>query len=198
MPRPKIILVSISFITTSLLLFSNGCDSPLGHVQILSSNSTVLLKKYSDSSFSLISSLKRLDKSGIISEWKLNYPVFHFERGDIDGDGTEDILVGVIKPTRYDSVVRKRIFIFKLVDGYIRPMWLGSRVSQPLEDFKVIHTPTLNYIRTIEQESNGLFLVADYKWKGFGLRFMKYEARALHLMEAQKLLNQTIQANENA
>src|SRR5258708_7328270 len=40
-----------------------------------------------------------------ISEWKLPYPVYHFECADIDGDGTDDILVGVVKATKFDSVV---------------------------------------------------------------------------------------------
>ncbi len=131
----------------------------------------------------------RADQPGrSISEWKLNYPVYHFECADIDADGNDDIIVGVIKPTRFDSISRKRIFIFKLIDGYIRPLWLGSRVGQPLEDFKVVRGDSLNLIRTIEMEQNGNYLVADYKWQSFGLTFVKYVSRNINLKEARNLL----------
>jgi hypothetical protein len=125
-----------------------------------------------------------------ISRWELNYPTYHFECADINADKVDDILIGVIKSTRYDPYVRKRLFIFKLCEGYIRPLWLGSRVSQPLEDFKVIPATPMNLIRTIELEESGKYLVADYKWRGFGLTFVKYIARELDLQEAKKIFNQ--------
>ena len=36
-----------------------------------------------------------------VSEWELPYPVYRFDCGDLTGDGTPEIAVGVIKPTRY-------------------------------------------------------------------------------------------------
>jgi hypothetical protein len=123
-----------------------------------------------------------------VSEWKLRYPVFHFECADMDADGVKDILVGVVKATKYDSVKRKRIFIFKLLDGYIRPMWLGSRVSQPLEDFRVVAGSNGQVVRTIEIEQNGNYLVAEYTWKEFGLTFVRYVLRNSTLPTAQNTL----------
>jgi hypothetical protein len=157
----------------------------------------ITLKKYADSTFSLISSDRTAKDIHTISEWKLNYPVFHFECADVNADGNDDILVGVIKPTRFDSISRKRIFIFKLVDGYIRPLWLGSRVSQPLEDFKVAKCDSINRVRTIEREENGKYLVADYQWSGFGLIFVKYIIRNCDINAARTLLTQTKSGNEN-
>ena len=71
-----------------------------------------------------------------------------------------EIIVGVIKPTRFDPKPDKRLFIYRIADeAYIRPLWLGSRVAQPLEDFRVIreHTPVL--IRTMERERSGKYLI---------------------------------------
>lgn len=157
-------------------------------------NVEISLKQNADHSSTLVSS----DQAGhTISKWKLDYPVFHFECADVNADGMDDILVGVIKKTRFDSVCRKRIFIFKLFEGYVRPLWLGSRVSQPLEDFKVIHSKPVNLICTIEQEKNGKYLIAEYKWKGFGLTFVKYTKRNINLQEAIKLFNQSPTDHEN-
>ena len=48
-----------------------------------------------------------------VSRWKLPYPVYQFQTGDVDGDGRTDALVGVIKATRYDPTSGRRLFIFK-------------------------------------------------------------------------------------
>ena len=33
-------------------------------------------------------------------EWRIEHPVYQFQTGDVDGDGSEDAMVGVIKKTR--------------------------------------------------------------------------------------------------
>ncbi|HYV90549.1 MAG TPA: hypothetical protein VE978_02155 [Chitinophagales bacterium] len=151
----------------------------------------VYLERKSDS-LNIIHADSYSDKNLILSDkWKLNFPAYHFECADINGDSQEDILVGVIKPTRFDSVVRKRIFIFKLVEGYIRPLWLGSRVGQPLEDFRIVHHDGENFVRTVEWEENRNFLVAEYRWKSFGLEFVNYLDRNISKEQALKILNST-------
>lgn len=108
------------------------------------------------------------------SSWNLPYPVYRFDYGDITGDGNPEIIVGVIKPTRFDPKPYKRLFIYRIAnEAYIRPLWLGSRVAQPLEDFRIIHTKNIAQIRTMERERSGNFLIAEYKWKGFGLDFKR-------------------------
>lgn len=123
------------------------------------------------------------------SRWPLPYPIYRLEAGDIDGNETDDIAVGVVKATRYDSIVRKRIFIFQLQDGNIIPLWLGSRVSQPLHDFRLHGCGERHNVRTIEVEQDGSFLVAEYEWYGFGLSFVRYLARHATLSQARGLLN---------
>ena len=65
--------------------------------------------------------------------WRLPYVVYRFCTGDVNGDGQEEALVGVIKPTRFYPQPGRRIFIFKnhRADperGQTRP---GSRIQRP-------------------------------------------------------------------
>ena len=57
------------------------------------------------------------------SEWPLTYPAYQFQTGDIDGDGSEDAMVGVVKSTRFYKEKGRRLFIFKQVNGKARPLW---------------------------------------------------------------------------
>jgi hypothetical protein len=123
------------------------------------------------------------------STWPFGYEVFMLDTGDVNNDHATDMLVGVIKKTRFDSICRKRIFIFKLVDGNIRPLWLGSRVSQPLEDFRFYNCKPYSIIRTMELERDNTFLIAEYHWQGFGLAFIRYLAREVSYKKATHILN---------
>ena len=130
--------------------------------------------------------------------WRLPYPVYQFQVGDIDGDGSEDALVGVIKGTRFYPQKARRLFIFKQIDGTdkkgeackkVRPMWLGSKLGGILEDFRFIapadtndtaHSPDSangdrrGRIRALESTTDSLYVVSDYKWSGFGMKFERF------------------------
>jgi len=138
-----------------------------------------------------ISYIRCYNQDSLTSEWPLRYPVFKFIKGgDINQDGNEDLMVGVIKATRRDSVVRKRLFLFQIKNKIIIPLWLGSSVSHPLEDFISYKNDSVTTIRTIEKESNERYLVADYTWRDFGLNFEKYIRRDLTLDNAKEIMNQ--------
>ena len=36
-----------------------------------------------------------------LNDWRLPYPVYQFQTGDVDGDGRVDAMVGVVKSTRF-------------------------------------------------------------------------------------------------
>lgn len=130
------------------------------------------------------------DYDGRVERWPLPYPVYRFQTGDINGDGRTDVLVGVIKSTRYDPQVARRLFIFKVYkDRYIRPLWMGSRLSHPLVDFRFAHIDGQPRVLTIERDTTPeRYLMAVYRWRSFGLDFVAYHARGISLDEARQRL----------
>ena len=102
-----------------------------------------------------------------LNEWRLPYPVYQFQTGDVNGDGQTDAMVGVVKSTRFYLEQGRRLFIFKQVNGKVRPLWLGSKLGGILEDFRFVD----GHIRSMESTTDGLYVVADYKWGGFGMAF---------------------------
>jgi hypothetical protein len=102
------------------------------------------------------------------------YSVFQMETGDVNHDGKTDICLGIIKPTPFDSVLKKRLFIFQIDQDYIRPLWLSSRLVSPLEKFSVAKDSAGKYIiNTLEKQSNDLFYSRTYQWNSFGMTYLK-------------------------
>ena len=124
---------------------------------------------------------KENDSLYFLNEWRLPYPVYRFQTGDVDGDGNEDAMVGVIKKTRYWPI-GKRLFIFKQIEGHggaklVRPMWLGSKLGGILEDFRFMapaEGDSMGRIRALESTTDSLYVVSDYKWSGFGMKFERF------------------------
>jgi len=105
-----------------------------------------------------------------LNEWQLPYPVYRFATGDVDADGNTDALVGVVKSTRFHPEVGRRLFVFKLVNGKVRPLWLGSKLGGELVDFNF----TDGKIRSLEKTGPCAYMVAIYGWQGFGPSFEKF------------------------
>ena len=134
--------------------------------------------------------------------WRLAYPVYQFQMGDVDGDGSEDAMVGVVKGTRFYPQKARRLFIFKQVDGHtskgepckkVRPMWLGSKLGGILEDFRFVASAdgdSTGRIRALESTTDSLYVVSDYKWGGFGMKFERHIIKGVDKETATKYLNQ--------
>lgn len=118
-----------------------------------------------------------LQTDSSVDRWRLPYASFQFQTADVDNDGQDEALVGVVKTTRFDPVMDKRLFIYKNYHGLVRPLWLGSRLGRPLEDFRTVRVGTQVLVRTLEHESDGTYLVADYSWYRFGLYYERYLCR---------------------
>jgi hypothetical protein len=134
------------------------------------------------------------DRSGREYSLHIPYPVYRFDIGDVNNDGNPDILLGVVKSTHFDPVVRRRLFLYKTGARGIQPLWLGSRVCLPLVDFRCVRQGTVSRVMTIEQDSNGRYCNGFYKWHDFGLELVHYTNRktdydtARHYFESQSSL----------
>lgn len=123
---------------------------------------------------------KKRKKRTAIAKWKLPYPVYQLATGDVNNDGKDEAIVGVIKPTRFYPQPARRLFIFKQVNGKIRPMWMGSRIGGILCDFRFVKP----YVRTLQATTDGKYVVVDYVWDDFGLSFVRFLTKAVSHEEA--------------
>lgn len=115
-------------------------------------------------------SILTLRTDSTYDRWELPYPVYQFATGDVDGDGSIDAMVGVIKTTRYFREKGRRLFIFKNYEGLVRPLWMGSKLGGILEDFRFID----GKIRSLECTTDGKYVVAEYRWEHFGMGFERF------------------------
>ena len=118
------------------------------------------------------------------SQWPLPYPVYQFQTGDVDGNGSVDALVGVVKSTRFFSQPARRLFVFKNYHGLIRPLWLGSKLGGILEDFRWMN----GVLRSLERTTDGRFFVCEYTWNGFGFTFSRFVIEDVTREEAIPLM----------
>ena len=131
-----------------------------------------------------------------LNGWRLPYPVYQFQTGDVDGDGHIDAMVGVVKPTRFYPEKGRRLFIFKQVNGKARPLWLGSKLGGILQDFRFIdgRIRSLETARTTvpphHRTTDTIYVVAEYKWGGFGMAFDHYIIKGTDKETATKYFSQ--------
>lgn len=129
---------------------------------------------------------KESDSLYWLNDWRLPYPVYQFQTGDVNGDGNMDAMVGVVKSTRFYPEKARRLFVFKQVNGKARPLWLGSRLGGILEDFRFID----GKIRALESTTDSLYVVSDYKWSSFGMKFDHYIIKGVDKETAIKSFSQ--------
>ena len=149
-----------------------------------SDNGGFSIAKENDTLYNLI-----LETDSSCDVWELRYPVYRFCTGDMDGDSIVDAIVGVEKTTRFDPVVRRRVFMFRNIGGKVRPLWMGSRLGQPVVDFRVVQVDGETRLRSVEEEKNGKFLVAEYRWSSFGVKFIRYICRDFEFDNSMEILN---------
>ncbi len=119
-------------------------------------------------------------------KWILPFPIYRFCTGDVNGDETDEAIVGVVKATRFFKEKGRRILIFKNFRGRVRPLWMGSRLGGTLHDFRLKD----GKIRSLETTGNGHFVVAEYKWSHFGMRFERFLAKGVTRERADTIFNE--------
>jgi len=98
----------------------------------------------------------------------LPYPVHSLELGDLDGDGSVDVLVGVTKSNRHDPAMRRRIQVWTRGEDRLKPVWLGTKLVAELRECRIVARPGgRRDLLSLETRGNG-WLTARLKWSGFG------------------------------
>lgn len=163
--RPLLIL------TATIALLITSCAQNSGETICRTDFGRVVVVNAQDS---LATLLHIADTGDTLSVWQLRHAVYHYDYGDVNGDGLPEIIVGVTKKTRYWRDEDKRLFIFKLFDGQlIRPLWLGSRLGCPIVSFYVERDSMPARIVSTERYGDSIKKVM-YRIKGFGVKFEGY------------------------
>jgi hypothetical protein len=119
-----------------------------------------------------------------VDQTVFRFTPYRFDTADVNQDGRTELIVGLTKSTRFDPIEKKRLFILRIDDNHIRPMWLGSKVCQELIDFKVLTNGT---IQTLERTTTGSFSIGNYYWQSFGLTLDKYTHNEISLNHASQI-----------
>ena len=98
------------------------------------------------------------------------YKPLRLRAGDINGDGMPELSIMVYKTTPLDPVMAKRPFFYNYSDGAIYPLWRGSRLSRPFEDYDLWDSGNGGafYLLSTEYLSDGRMVLALYEWDDFG------------------------------
>ncbi len=89
---------------------------------------------------------------------------------DVDGDGKKEVSLGVYTMAKYHQVYAKRPFLYEFHDHKLYPKWLGSRLSQPFDDYVFcdVDSDGMDELVSLETMRDGKKELNAYKWTGFG------------------------------
>lgn len=104
-----------------------------------------------------------LDSHGDFRPWRVRV-------ADLDGDGRDEILLGVFKSTRYHRNKARRLFVYGHRGGRIYPRWLGSQLAADLRDFgaRPLGSDKKATLITWGRSKQGKWRATRHRWTGFG------------------------------
>lgn len=96
--------------------------------------------------------------------------IWKLEVGDVEGDGEMELALGVYKKSPHHKVMAKRVFLYNIVDGRLKPKFRASRLSLPMDDFILydIDGDGRDEIVSIEIKDKSYFIAA-YHYENFHL-----------------------------
>jgi poly-gamma-glutamate synthesis protein (capsule biosynthesis protein) len=107
--------------------------------------------------------------------------IYDLQRGDLDGDGYDDIVVGLNQRSKLDTTVRRRIHVYGADARHgFQAKWCGSFLSRPFRQFLLlpmkIQGKSYSALVAIEknrlQDYRDFEWLAVYRWNGFGFRVL--------------------------
>lgn len=103
---------------------------------------------------------------GVPSRWN----PWKLEIADVDGDGKHEIIIGIIKSTKFFPKPHNCLFIYDWKNGHAFPKWLGSSLGKPFTDFLFADLDNMVGDELIALETNldGKKSLAVYRWNSFG------------------------------
>lgn len=98
------------------------------------------------------------------------FNIWKLEVGDMEGDGEMELALGVYKKSPHHKVLMKRVFLYNIVDGRLKPKFRASRLALPMEDFILydIDGDGRDEIVSIEIKDKSYFIAA-YHYENFHL-----------------------------
>ncbi len=113
-----------------------------------------------------------LDAHNYYNPWKIR-------AGDVDGDGEQDLIVGVWKATKYFPQIENHVFVYNRFDDYIYPKWLGSKLGPAFFDFEImdVNNDSKDEVVTYANSQNNEKETLAFKWDGFGFKEIEYAVR---------------------
>ena len=101
--------------------------------------------------------------------------IFDVQVGDIESDGHDQVILGLIQRSKLDVRVGRRLYVYSVgTSGVFEPQWRGSGLSRPFSRFWLLPTGAGCDLVALEKDSlseyRGFDWIAIYRWNGFGLR----------------------------
>lgn len=102
----------------------------------------------------------------IPQDWK----AWKIAAADVDGDGKEELLIGLNKVTRHSPNRIHTIYVYGFDGAQMYPKWRGSRMARDFVDFSIAKNKKGDKIFTLDRLLDGRYALSCYTWSGFGFR----------------------------
>lgn len=107
---------------------------------------------------------------------------------DVDGDGNQDVLIGLKKLTRHAKHRIHTLYVYGFDGKAFFPKWRGSRLARDFTNFSVLKTDSRDMIVTLDRLLDGRYALSCYSWNGFGFwkKWERGEWKEARLQEAEQ------------